>query len=288
MIEKFQPDWRRTYRAEPTDRKPESALAPSRTHICDEARKYSTSNRMYMRSLVLAEPGIEAPMPMTSGCFSVSQMLIVAQSSGLLSTVGASAADAAGARAATTRGITAIARGRERTGAAYPGVMDRPVGRSVGVGSVMELSTSEPTTARFDALYRDTASDIFAFVMTLVRDRAAAEDVTAAAFERAYRRQAGFDPRRGTQRAWLFGIARNAALDELRRRRPGLCAPPANAAVEELRRRGRTAALLADPADPGGPHPDAPAEGDDPAEAAVRRAAVRAALAGLDARAREL
>src|SRR4051795_1247892 len=269
MIEKFQPDWRRTYRAEPTDRKPESALAPSRTHICDEARKYSTSNRMYMRSLVLAEPGIEAPMPITSGCFSVSQMLIVAHSSGLLSTVGASAADAAGASAATTRAMTATARSRERTGAAYPGVMDRPVGRSVGVGSVMELSTSEPTTARFDALYRETASDVFGYVMTLVRDRASAEDVTAQTFERAYRRQSGFDPERGTQRAWLFGIARNAALDELRRRR-------------------RTAALLADPADPGGPHPDAPAEADDPAEAAVRRAAVRAALAGLDARAREL
>src|SRR4051794_24244588 len=231
MIEKFQPDWRRTYRAEPTDRKPESALAPRRTHICDEARKYSTSNRMYMRSLVLAEPGIEAPMPITSGCFSVSQMLIVAHSSGLLSTVGASAADAAGASAATTRAITAIARSRERTRAAYPGVMDRPVGRSVGVGSVMELSTSEPTTARFDALYRETASDLFAYVMTLLRDRAAAEDVTAQAFERAYRGQAGFDAQRGSQRAWLFGIARNAALDELRRRR-------------------RTASLLADPGDP--------------------------------------
>src|SRR3954469_14653036 len=265
MIEKFQPDWRRTYRAEPTDRKPESALAPRRTHICDEARKYSTSNRMYMRSLVLAEPGIEAPMPMTSGCFSVSQMLIVAQSSGLLSTVGASAADAAGASAATTRAMTAIARSRERTGAAYPGVMDRPVGRSVGVGSVMELSTSEPTTDRFDALYRDAASDIFAFVMTLVRDRAAAEDVTAAAFERAYRRQATFDPRRGSQRAWLFGIARNAALDQLRRRR-------------------RSAALVVDPEDA-----DArPAADDDHGEAAARRAAVRAALGELPAREREL
>lgn len=129
----------------------------------------------------------------------------------------------------------------------------------------MELSTSEPTTARFDALYRETASDLFAYVMTLLRDRTAAEDVTAQAFERAYRRQAAFDPGKGTQRAWLFGIARNAALDELRRRR-------------------RTAALLTDPEDPDpGRAPD-----DDAAEAAVRRAAVRAALAELDPREREL
>src|SRR3954447_26671947 len=142
--------------------------------------------------------------------------------------------------------------------------MDRPRDRSVVVGTVMELSTSEPTTARFDALYRETASDVFAYVMTLLRDRAASEDVTAQTFERAYRRQAAFDAGKGTQRAWIFGIARNAALDELRRRK-------------------RSAALLTDPEDP----PAAPPS-DDAAEAAARRATVRAALAGLDPREREL
>jgi RNA polymerase sigma-70 factor (ECF subfamily) len=129
----------------------------------------------------------------------------------------------------------------------------------------MELSTSEPTTARFDALYRETASDVFAYVLTLVRDRAAAEDVTALTFERAYRRQAAFDAKRGTQRAWVFGIARNAALDELRARK-------------------RTAALHVDPEDPS--TNDTPPEDDD--EAALRRATVRAALAQLDPREREL
>ena len=129
----------------------------------------------------------------------------------------------------------------------------------------MEISTSEPTTVRFDALYRETASDVFAYVMTLLRDRAAAEDVTATAFERAYRRQSGFDPKRGTQRAWLFGIARNAALDELRARK-------------------RTAALLTDPEDPDAQRDD----GADDDEAALRRATVGAALAQLDPREREL
>jgi RNA polymerase sigma factor (sigma-70 family) len=130
----------------------------------------------------------------------------------------------------------------------------------------MELSTSEPTTARFDALYRETASDVFAYVMTLVRDRASAEDVTALTFERAYRRQSSFDARRGTQRSWLFGIARNAALDELRSRK-------------------RTTALLADPEDTSAASSAADNEDDD---AAVRRATVRAALAQLDPREREL
>jgi RNA polymerase sigma-70 factor (ECF subfamily) len=129
----------------------------------------------------------------------------------------------------------------------------------------MEISTTEPMSVRFDALYRETASDVFAYVMTLLRDRSAAEDVTATAFERAYRRQSGFDPGRGTQRAWVFGIARNAALDELRARK-------------------RTAALLTDPEDPDAQRDDGAADD----EAALRRAAVAAALTQLDPREREL
>ena len=72
---------------------------------------------------------------------------------------------------------------------------------------------------RFELLYRSSRDDVFAYVATLLQDRAAAEDVTALAFERAYRRRMTFDRRRGEERAWLFGIARNAALDELRRRK---------------------------------------------------------------------
>ncbi|MBA3748158.1 MAG: RNA polymerase sigma factor, partial [Solirubrobacterales bacterium] len=75
------------------------------------------------------------------------------------------------------------------------------------------------TTPSFDALYRDCARDLYAYVRTLLGDDACAEDVTALAFERAYRRRTTFDPDRGSQRGWLFGIARNAALDELRRRK---------------------------------------------------------------------
>lgn len=70
----------------------------------------------------------------------------------------------------------------------------------------------------FEQLYRQNRDDLYAYVAGLLRDRSAAEEVTAAAFERAYRKRSRFNPRRGSARAWLFGIARNAALDELRRR----------------------------------------------------------------------
>ncbi len=72
---------------------------------------------------------------------------------------------------------------------------------------------------RLERLYRSSRDDLYGYLATLLRDRALAEDVTALAFERAFRRRRLFNPRRGSERAWLFGIARNAALDELRRRK---------------------------------------------------------------------
>jgi RNA polymerase sigma factor (sigma-70 family) len=116
---------------------------------------------------------------------------------------------------------------------------------------------------RFELLYRSSRDDLFAYVATLLNDRAAAEDVTALAFERAYRRRLTFDRRRGEERAWLFGIARNAALDELRRRK-------------------RVASLVVDPEDV------SDADVEDGAEVALRRTVVRSALSTLPARDREV
>jgi RNA polymerase sigma factor (sigma-70 family) len=144
--------------------------------------------------------------------------------------------------------------------------MDGEVGRSSAVNETLVATAEEaPPEAdlAFDGLYRSSRDDVYAYVASLVRDRAAAEEVTATAFERAYRKRSRFDPRRGEPRAWLFGIARNAALDE-------------------LRRRGRHAELAAEPADLSLPRPD------ESAEEAERRLAVSAALGTLDAREREL
>jgi RNA polymerase sigma-70 factor, ECF subfamily len=73
--------------------------------------------------------------------------------------------------------------------------------------------------AAFDALFRECAGDVHGYLISLLGDRSTAEDLTALAFERLYRARSRLDPRRGSPRAWLFSIARNAALDELRQRR---------------------------------------------------------------------
>ncbi|HEX3043096.1 MAG TPA: sigma-70 family RNA polymerase sigma factor [Solirubrobacterales bacterium] len=128
----------------------------------------------------------------------------------------------------------------------------------------MAEAQDAPRTAdiAFERLYRSSRDDVYAYVASLLRDAPAAEEVTAAAFESAYRKRNRFDPERGEPRAWLFGIARNAALDE-------------------LRRRGRQAELTAEPADVetfGG-------RGDEHSE---RRLAVAEALERLEPAEREL
>lgn len=81
--------------------------------------------------------------------------------------------------------------------------------------------TAPPTKAgewgAFERLYRESRDDVYAYLAYLLGDRTLAEDVLAQTFERAYRKRAGFDSRRGELRGWVFGIARNMALDELRR-----------------------------------------------------------------------
>jgi RNA polymerase sigma-70 factor (ECF subfamily) len=115
---------------------------------------------------------------------------------------------------------------------------------------------------RLERLYGECRDDVYAYVASLLGDRGLAEDVKALAFERAFRRRRLFNSRRGSERAWLFGIARNAALDELRRRR-------------------RSTALVGDV-------PTDAWESTEEVEGVLRRVTVRAALAGLTPREREL
>lgn len=123
------------------------------------------------------------------------------------------------------------------------------------------MARSSSDAIDFEALYRTSRDDVYGYVAGLMRDQAAAEEVTAVAFERALTRRASYAPERGSARGWLFGIARNAAYDE-------------------LRRRGRTQPV-AEPEEPSAPS-------DTTADVAVRRATVTTALAQLEMEEREL
>jgi len=134
--------------------------------------------------------------------------------------------------------------------------------RSTGVSTVAVATAPgklDEARLAFESLYRESRDDVYAYVAGLLRDRSAAEEVTSQAFERAWRKRRQLNRRRGTPRTWLFGIARNAALDELRRR----------------------SRLTSQPHDPIEPGPD-------PADAAVDRAALAQAVEKLTGREREL
>ena len=151
--------------------------------------------------------------------------------------------------------------------------MERRQHRSTDVSTAVATPTQPRAqtrgreTAAFEELYRSSRDDVYAYVSGLLRDRSAAEEVTAQAFERAWRKRRQIRPDRGSPRAWLFGIARNAALDE-------------------LRRRSRQVEMRKDSDETREPAPGSRRV--DPASAAVDRVALRQAVEALGGRDREL
>ena len=71
----------------------------------------------------------------------------------------------------------------------------------------------------FESLFRQFEIEVFHWILRIVRDASAAEDVLVEAFWRAYRARARFDSSRSFG-AWMRRIATNAARDHLRSARP--------------------------------------------------------------------
>lgn len=71
----------------------------------------------------------------------------------------------------------------------------------------------------FETLFRMHQRSVYGWVLRIVRDPGAAEDVTVEAFWRMHRAHARFDSARGFE-PWARRIATHAALDWLRRKKP--------------------------------------------------------------------
>lgn len=77
----------------------------------------------------------------------------------------------------------------------------------------------------FETLFRMHHRSVYGWVLRIVRDRSAAEDVTIEAFWRIYRAHARFDSNREFE-PWARRIATHAALDWLRTLKPESPAVP--------------------------------------------------------------
>jgi RNA polymerase sigma factor (sigma-70 family) len=75
-------------------------------------------------------------------------------------------------------------------------------------------------TSAAAAFVRRYQARVYGLVITIVRDPGTAEDVAQETFVRAWRNAGTYDPRRGRVATWLLTIARNAAIDAMRARRP--------------------------------------------------------------------
>jgi len=114
----------------------------------------------------------------------------------------------------------------------------------------------------FETLYQETSQRVFFYLNRLLQDRSTAEDILVETFTQAWKNAHRFQ---GQSKAstWIFGIARNLALNELRKRKP----------VEDIE-----------------DHPELEEPGDplQDMEAEDRKAAVRDALIRVSAKHREV
>jgi RNA polymerase sigma-70 factor (ECF subfamily) len=73
----------------------------------------------------------------------------------------------------------------------------------------------------FERLYAEHAGPLLSFLEYRTSDRSLAEDLLADTFERVRRSRRRFDPRRGSEKTWLYAIALNLVRDHTRRAAAG-------------------------------------------------------------------
>lgn len=69
----------------------------------------------------------------------------------------------------------------------------------------------------FEGLYRATSAKLYGVVIGLLIRRSLADEALQEIYARIWERAGDFDPAKGSPIAWMAAIARNRALDELRR-----------------------------------------------------------------------
>ena len=73
----------------------------------------------------------------------------------------------------------------------------------------------------FAALYKQTGAKLYGVVARILTRGDVAADVLQEAYVRIWEKAGEFDPAKGSPLAWMATIARNRALDEVRRVQPG-------------------------------------------------------------------
>ena len=80
-----------------------------------------------------------------------------------------------------------------------------------------QLRTGEPARLDVPTAYAAHGPELYRFALRHLGDQGAAQDLVQEVFLRAWRSSASYDPQLASLRTWLFAIARNSLVDEVRR-----------------------------------------------------------------------
>ena len=106
----------------------------------------------------------------------------------------------------------------------------------------------------FAALYRATSAKLYGVILGILARRSVADEVLQDVYVRIWEKAVDFDPAKGSPIAWMAAVARNRALDELRRAKaaptvalPDGFDPPSEAAtvLDAMESNDRLRALVA-------------------------------------------
>jgi RNA polymerase sigma factor (sigma-70 family) len=96
--------------------------------------------------------------------------------------------------------------------------MNEPLDEPLALERLL-LQTGQGDARAFEELYARMSSRLFAVCLRMLRDRSEAEEVLQEVFVTVWRRAGDFDSVLAAASTWLVTLARNKAIDRLRRHR---------------------------------------------------------------------
>lgn len=98
-----------------------------------------------------------------------------------------------------------------------------PAGRDL---TTLLTLTSKGNSEAFAELYDATNMKLFGIVLRIIRKRDLAEDILQEVYIKIWHRSGDYSPARGKPLTWMSVIARNRAIDEIRKHAPALADEP--------------------------------------------------------------
>jgi RNA polymerase sigma-70 factor, ECF subfamily len=101
----------------------------------------------------------------------------------------------------------------------YPAAATQPSRTDAPDDQVLIAAISRGDGTALEVLYDRYSTVVYRMALRILKNREQAEDVVQEVFWRVWRRSGSFERERGRVAQWIFGIAHNLCIDELRRLR---------------------------------------------------------------------